>query len=295
MPLSDIKQNPAEAVDNLVGDFVAHSPLNKFRNEDRQVWEEYLLGFSAGDDPIYTSYKEHVGPFHFTPAEIFNLTFPDNPANGGELAVISWILLQNAQTKADNSKQTRFAAERWFRARAEGEVFNEALRTHVTQSLIDAGIQAVAPQLSSNWSWETSPTYGFASRWSERHAAHAAGLGTFGLCDGLITRRGKAHRVGSVVARLNIEATPRPYDNHRAWCAYFTGHGCMACAERCPVGAISEKGHEKIACLKYLVEVSSPHCKETYGFEAYGCGLCQTKVPCGNGIPAKILRDMERG
>jgi hypothetical protein len=44
--------------------------------------------------------------------------------------------------------------------------------------------------------------------------AYAAGLGTFGLCDGLITARGKAMRTGSVVARLEIDASPRPYDDH---------------------------------------------------------------------------------
>ena len=38
----------------------------------------------------------------------------------------------------------------------------------------------------------------------ETHAAHAAGLGTFGLCDGLITPIGKAIRVGSVVAKMNF-------------------------------------------------------------------------------------------
>jgi hypothetical protein len=28
--------------------------------------------------------------------------------------------------------------------------------------------------------------------------------------------------------------------------------------------------------------------KETYGFEGYGCGLCQVGVPCESGIPEGI-------
>ena len=43
-----------------------------------------------------------------------------------------------------------------------------------------------------------SEKYGMASCWSERHAAFVSGLGTFGLCDGLITPVGKAMRCGSV-------------------------------------------------------------------------------------------------
>jgi epoxyqueuosine reductase len=78
-------------------------------------------------------------------------------------------------------------------------------------SLEQQGHAAVAPMLVPNWTIVKSERFSYASSWSERHAAHAAGLGTFGLCDGLITARGKAMRVGSVVARVSIEPTPRPY------------------------------------------------------------------------------------
>jgi epoxyqueuosine reductase QueG len=49
------------------------------------------------------------------------------------------------------------------------------------------------------WSRRPSEKYVFSSNWSERHAAYTAGLGTFGLCDGLITPLGKAMRVGEGV------------------------------------------------------------------------------------------------
>jgi len=52
-----------------------------------------------------------------------------------------------------------------------------------------------------------SEGYTFASTWSERHAAHTFGIGTFGLCDGLITSRGKAMRCGSLVANIQIPST----------------------------------------------------------------------------------------
>ena len=58
--------------------------------------------------------------------------------------------------------------------------------------------------LFSQWARVTSDRFGFASTWSERHAAYASGLGTFGLSDGLITPRGQAMRCGSVVARIAV-------------------------------------------------------------------------------------------
>jgi len=57
--------------------------------------------------------------------------------------------------------------------------------------------------LVPNWAIVKSERFSYASSWSERHAPHAAGLGTFGLCDGLITAKGKAMRV-SPVRRVSL-------------------------------------------------------------------------------------------
>ncbi len=128
---------------------------------------------------------------------------------------------------------------------------------------------------------------GMASTWSERHAAYVAGLGTFGLCNGLITPVGKAHRCGSVVARLSIPSTPRPYDDHRAYCLFFSqGGACGKCMTRCPAGAITPQGVDKGKCREYIDMVQKAYVLENYGLEAYGCGLCQTKVPCESRIPS---------
>lgn len=121
----------------------------------------------------------------------------------------------------------------------------------------------------------------------KRHAAYAAGLGTFGLCDGLITPRGKAVRVGSVVAQIRIPATVRPYEDHHAYCLFYAQGACKKCISRCPVGALSEAGHDKMKCFSHTHGTSSEHIKSLYGFEADACGLCQTKVPCESRIPKK--------
>ena len=111
---------------------------------------------------------------------------------------------------------------------------------HVVKSLKQQGYEAVAPMLLPQWQTKDSDRFVFSSMWSERHAAYAAGLGTFGLCDGLITPKGKAMRVGSVVARIPIPPTVRPYTDHHAYCLYFTAGTCRKCVERCPVGAITD-------------------------------------------------------
>ena len=129
-----------------------------------------------------------------------------------------------------------------------------------------------------------SEKYGMASSWSERHAAYAAGLGTFGLCDGLITPKGKAIRCGSVVARIQVPATPRPYQDHHAYCLYYAKGICGLCTTRCPAGAVTKSGHNKMACSKQC-NATAEYADKQLGLKGYGCGFCQTGVPCESKIP----------
>jgi len=278
-------RDPRQWLGEIIQDYIDTSPINHIGNgTGERAWTDSLVGFANGADPIFREYKQHVGEFHWTPREIFNDTFPDQAAADEELTVISYILPQTEATKVDHRQEIKRPSERWARTRIFGEKFNEALQQHLVGQLAEAGIQALAPTLTPGWKTSLSPKYVFASYWSHRHAAYAAGLGTFGLCDGLITPKGKAMRVGSVVARIPIPSTPRPYDQHRAYCLFFSNGTCKECVDRCPVGALSENGHDKIKCRKFL-GVTAKYVEKNFGFKGYGCGLCQIGVPCESGIP----------
>ena len=283
-------------IEDLIRDFIAASPHNTMKNRtDEPAWDDVLVGFASGSDQIWQQYKEYVGAFHWTPWEVFNQHRPQESASAKELTVISWVLLQRELVRKANRRAKKYPAEEWARIRIYGEEFNAALRRHVAKSLEQVGHAAIAPMLVSNWTIVNSKRFSYASSWSERHAAHAAGLGTFGLCDGLITAKGKAMRVGSVVAKISIEPTPRPYSDHRAYCLYFDNGTCGKCIDRCPVRAITEAGHDKEKCRQHLAR-SREYVKKTYKFEGYGCGLCQVSVPCEAGIPVKAAREaLERG
>jgi epoxyqueuosine reductase QueG len=283
----EFQKDGAAWLNHLIAGFVA-GPDNVLGGPlgAEPAWADPLVGYANGADPLWSLYKTVVGPFHWTPKEVFDLAFPEADALADTLTVICWILPQTSATKAANRLQTRFPAEHWSRSRIFGEQFNNKLRQHVVAELADAGYLAVSPMLHPAWQSVNSANYGFASTWSERHAAYAAGLGTFGLCDGLITPLGKAMRVGTVVARLPIAPAARPYSNHHAYCLFHTQGTCGRCIERCPAGALSAQGHDKLACQAYLEHVTKPYVTAVHGFDGYGCGLCQTGVPCESGIPA---------
>jgi ferredoxin len=275
-------------IERIMRDFLLNSRENTLRNKaEEKAFEEVLIGFSSGDDPLFEALKDHVGPFHWTPLEIFHQVFPSLSVQPRELTVISWVLPHTDATRADNREENEYPSERWARARVFGEMVNTTLRKHVVERLVSRGIHAVAPLLAPQWEMRSSDKYGIASTWSERHVAYVSGLGTFGLCDGLITPRGKAMRLGSVVAQCSARATPRPYADPHAFCLFFAHGVCGRCIRRCPAGAISKKGHDKAKCREYLRSKAQEYVKTQFGFDGYACGLCQTGVPCESRIPLK--------
>ncbi len=279
-------------VEEVIKNFINESPENSLGlHGGEKAWAEPIIGFSSGADPLYQFYKADIGDFYWTPLEIFTNTFPSAKITANQLTIISWILPQTEATKADNRKQTQYPSERWSRTRLQGEEVNNKLRRHIVAFLNEREIRSVAPILSHLWSGRRSKRYGYASNWSERHSAYASGLGTFGLSDGLITPRGKAMRCGSVIASIEIQPTVRPYSDHHAYCLHFSKGVCGRCIQRCPAGAINQSGHDKRKCRDYIHNVVRRFAMVNYGLKSYGCGLCQTNVPCESKIPTE--QDLE--
>lgn len=249
---------------------------------DLQAFSMPLVGFALGEDALFEFIKADIGSdFYWTPEEAFSRAFPDESVQADELSIIAWVLPQTKHTRLAHRKAKEMPSIEWSKARHFGEKVNENLRLYVVDLFKTAGYQACAPVLLSQWSRAQSVKYGFASSWSERHAAHVCGLGTFGLSDGLITPVGKAVRVGSVIVRKRYSPTLRIYKKYNEWCLFQATGKCLACMQRCPAGAISEAGHDKVKCKAYIRNVTAVHVeREQLGFMVNSCGLCQTKVPC---------------
>ena len=279
--------NVASLIERVIKAYAA-GPENSMMKWGEPAWAEPLVGYSNGADPLYQFYKKDIGEFYLSPVDFIGYKYPDKKFDAGELTVVSWILPQTEATKRDNRLETHFPSERWARSRIFGENFNDKLKEHLVASLNGYGYDAVSPTLSPLWGRAMSKKYDFASNWSERHAAYAAGLGTFGLSDGLITPAGIAMRSGSVIVNAYIEPSERPYTDHHAYCLFYVNGTCGKCIERCPIGAITKEGHNKFTCQKY-VNMTHFYVPRHYGFDGYGCGFCQTGVPCESGIPEELL------
>ncbi|ABK98706.1 (Fe-S)-binding protein [Pelobacter propionicus] len=268
--------------EEIVG-FVRKSPDNRFPESRVPFFDAPQIGFASARDPLFEQFKQIIGDFHLTPAEIMRDCH--GPAMGEAETVICWILPITRTTRESNRHQERVPSREWALTRGSGEQFNTLLRMFVVDLLRQRGVLAVAPLLSGMWSPIRQEPVGLASTWSERHAAYVAGLGTFSLSDGLITERGIAHRCGSVITNARITPTPRTARDHQSNCLYFSRGSCGLCIQRCPVGAISRQGHDKERCREYVYETLRNATGREYGTTESGCGLCQTGVPCEACIP----------
>ncbi len=278
--MSNSREETRSWVESVIRDFCASAQNSLQMPTAEPAWAEPQIAYAKGDDPLFEQLKNDIGPFYWTPLEALQLAWPDLGVTAAELAVIVYILPQTEATRLDQREATEVPAERWARSRFHGEEFNCALRLHLAEQLTNAGFPAVAPERLADFAYRNSERFGIASNWSERHTAWIAGLGTFGLSDGLITRVGKAVRFGSVVARVDLEATPRSYAGHQDWCLWYARGTCGVCMQRCPIDAITAAGHDKPACCDYIRNVTTPYVRDNYGTGATPCGLCQVKIPC---------------
>ncbi len=269
-----------QALGAEIARFVRDDPRNRHPDVAAPYFEAPLLGVAAADDPLFDAYKTIIGPFHRTPSEVLV----------GAASVVCWVLPIARGARETNRRERGLPSLGWARTRSFGEEFNSELRRHVVAWLEERGHRAVAPMLTADWSRLDETPAGIASTWSERHAAYAAGLGTFSLNDGLITERGIAHRLGSVVTTLALTPSSAHRPGVREYCMFYDGGECTACIDRCPAGAITPEGHDKALCNAYLEATIKPAVAEAWGTPIPGCGLCQTRVPCEQRIPGRRSR-----
>lgn len=198
-------------------------------------------------------------------------------------SVVSFFLPFSEEIKRSNTGG-EWPSNQWYHGRIEGQRMVMKLCQHLKELLAEEGAHSVIPAADERFHSVTAPNPAlgqlwenatFTSNWSERHVAYIAGLGTFSLSKGLITEKGVAGRIGSLVTDMIFPPRSRGYIGLYDYCIR-----CGACAKRCPAGAISlETGKDHKKCAAFLAKTHVPNASY------YGCGKCQSGVPCESRIP----------
>lgn len=254
---------------NITAGFVGGSKDN-YTDKGIRIFDSPVFAFGGADNPGFEALRQPaaVGQHFMLPGEWLP----------GAKTVITFFLPFGEEVRKSNAGDMSYPSEEWLYARIEGQAFLNSVCRHLQSGLIAAGFNTVVPSLDSRF-WNKTGLSNepgeFTSNWSERHVGFVCGLGTFGLSRGLITRKGMAGRLGSVVTELSLEPDIREYGDIYEYCSM-----CGVCVRNCPASAISvESGKNHVPCSAFLDEIkikSKPR---------YGCGKCQVKVPCESRIP----------
>lgn len=250
-----------QAIDQAAAGFIAGTPLNAATEIGlERIYDKPLIGVASAEDALFAACKDEnmVGERHLLPREWL-------PA---AQAVIAYFLPFSLAVRAAN-RQGELPAAEWLYARIEGEMVNNALRKFLVTWFEQAGYQAMAPGLDPRFAVVERK-----SNWSERHVAFISGLGTFSLSRSLITKAGTAGRFGSIIVSAAVAPTPRDYQAYDEYCSK-----CGACIKRCPPQAIDDTGKNNDTCAAFL-DTMMVRFKPRYG-----CGKCQTAVPCEAAVP----------
>lgn len=238
-------------------------------------FDQPIIGFAAAVDSLFERYKEDevIGSGFLSPEE----WLPEAKT------VAAFFFPFSAAVRNSNRETPDQPSHLWLYGRIEGQQFLNTYIEQLHHQLTEAGIRACVPSLDKRFKTRREPLsekgrddFHVNSSWSERHAAYACCLGTFGLSRGLITEKGMAGRIISIIIDAEFEPDERIYTGIYDFCIR-----CGVCAVKCPAGAISmESGKNNAMCDHYLTKS-----KEQYS-PRYGCGKCQVGVPCEFGLPA---------
>jgi len=236
-------------------------------------WGLPLVGFADATHPSILALKEVVSPFHAMPSDVL-----------ADAAVIiaCYIPFTRELAKANNAAG-RLASPEWAQAYEQTNAMFVRLHAHMIQYLEKLGYQAAVSKEAQTFDQDA-----LISNWSQRHIAYAAGLGTFGLNNMLITKSGCCGRFTTLVTNLDVEPDA-PMDEEL--CRYKTSGSCCICVKRCPTGALSVSGYDRQKCYSLLREnakiytgFGSSYVKagseEANGEGSEVCGKCITSSPC---------------
>ena len=121
----------------------------------------------------------------------------------------------------------------------------------------------------------------------DRYLAYQAGLGWYGLNNGLINKDyGSWFFIGYMLTNLDIQGDAPLEEQCKE---------CRKCIESCPGNALEEgKSLNAKKCVSYLLqkkEVLTEEEREKLGNRIYGCDVCQSVCPHNRGIKQATIED----
>jgi len=262
LPLNPAGPDPATEIAQRIGRFIE---AWREQNGIPPIWRNPLVAIATASDPLFTELRRAVAADHLMPEDLLP----------GARSVITFFLPFVHELGKANQAAGSFAARSWAEAYLATNQLIAAINAMLAEKLDEINHRTAVTPATHNFDEKR-----LLSRWSHKHIAYIAGLGTFGRHHLLITAAGCCGRLGSLVTTAAFAAGPRP---NREYCLARAGHRCSACVQRCVYGALGDGPFDRHKCYQQLLS-NDRHFSELPLVDV--CGKCGSEVPCSYGIPA---------
>lgn len=255
--VTDYKEYLQDKLSRFVEDY------QKYR-EPGSIFRAALLGAADVHSPVIKGLRETTFEEHSMPED-----FMESPA-----VVISYFLAYTPEVGDSNISVEGNATSRlWSNAYDYADRITAAIREFLISEIEQLGFRAVSP-VGLGMREDV-----LKSSWSHRHMAYAAGLGTFGINNMLITPYGCCGRYDSIISDIPL-VTDGPLTEE--YCLYKKDGSCAVCVRNCFSGALTTEGFDRFKCYE-TCKTNIP----LYGQDV--CGKCTTGIPCAYMAPGKSL------
>lgn len=216
-----------------------------------------LVAFASAEDERFDLLKKVAHPEHFTSFDLLE-----------DAVTVVAFFIPFTRELVEINRADGYVSREWALAYVEtNKLINEVCGV-MKERLNGLGVKCETVAATHNFDKQK-----LVSKWSHRHAAYIAGLGTFGINNMLITKAGSGGRFGSFVINRYIEPSKGPNEEY---CMYKKNKSCGVCVKLCPSGALTYDGFDRHKCYRYLLEVAERY--RDIGF-CDACGKCDSG-PC---------------
>lgn len=234
------------------------------------TWREPLVGFADANSKEIKNIREYTYEKHLMPSDVL-----EKPT------VIIAYFIPFTNDIADSNVERELASEKWTIAYEETNKMFSRLNDHIIEKIEKMGYKAAVCKEAGDFEETT-----LKSKWSHRHIARMAGLGTFGINNMLITKAGCCGRYFTIVTNLPVSPDKMLEKEN---CLYKRNKSCLVCVKHCFSGALNENSYDRFKCYE-ICSRNFNHYEKIYGNKelikgkpkggSEVCGKCVVGLPC---------------
>ena len=239
--------------------------INSAVDACKELWKEPITKIISARNGELKKIKDAVSMDHCMPNDIL----PDAKS------IICFFIPFHEAVVNGNINGT-LASEKWAVTYIETNILIKKINENIEDLLEQDGYKA--GKIAATHNFDVNK---LMSDWSHRHIAYIAGIGTFGINNMLITKKGCCGRLGSIITNYEFSEY-KNLNKRREKCLNKLNGSCGVCQKKCVANAYVNGRFDRFKCYDQCLKNGEYYKKLG---TADVCGKCLVGLPCSTKEP----------